>query len=203
MSKRKNLDPRIKRTHQLLRTALVQLLKEKDINSISIKDITQKADLTRGTFYLHYKDKNDFLIQCTEEILDELIDYVRPNEANPSLMIEWSNPAESFLKLFEFIGDEADFFYLMLSNRGLPEFRDHLLKIVKMKVYDKIILNINESKDGLLISKDILISYITSAHLGVIYSWLEGGMKYSHNYMASQLTYLTVTILGQLGIEKN
>jgi AcrR family transcriptional regulator len=63
MSKKPKVDPRIRRTSKYLRKALVELLKEKDVGAITIQEITERADLTRGTFYLHYQDKKDFLFQ--------------------------------------------------------------------------------------------------------------------------------------------
>lgn len=64
MSKKHKVDPRIRRTNKYLRDALIALLKEKDANSITIQEITEKADLTRGTFYLHYQDKQDFCFKA-------------------------------------------------------------------------------------------------------------------------------------------
>lgn len=47
-------DRRIRRTQRLLKESLAELMSEKSFNNITIKDITEKADLNRGTFYLHY-----------------------------------------------------------------------------------------------------------------------------------------------------
>ncbi len=51
------LDPRIKRTRQLLQDALEKLLSEKDFDRISVQDIAETATLNRATFYDHYADK--------------------------------------------------------------------------------------------------------------------------------------------------
>ncbi|PGN08817.1 TetR/AcrR family transcriptional regulator [Priestia megaterium] len=197
MSKKAKVDPRIKRTNKYLRDALVELLKEKDVTSITIQEITEKAELTRGTFYLHYQDKQDFLMQSMNEVLEELIEKVKPNQNNEdSSKVEENDESVSFLKLFEFIYDHADYFKVMLSDRGLPQFRSHMTEIVKKRVYGELISSIGEAEDGLDIPKDIpkdiLISYITSAHIGVICSWLESDMKFSPAFMAEKLTSLTL-----------
>lgn len=55
-------DPRVKRTRQLLMQAFMELLKEKkDISSISVQDIAERATLNRATFYAHFEDKYAFL----------------------------------------------------------------------------------------------------------------------------------------------
>jgi AcrR family transcriptional regulator len=57
------LDPRIRRTRQLLLDALKRLLEEKEFDKISIQDITEAATLNRATFYAHYPDKFALLEQ--------------------------------------------------------------------------------------------------------------------------------------------
>ena len=58
-----NVDPRIKRTHLLLRQALEKLLNQKEFDKISVQDITEAATLNRATFYDHYPDKY-VLLEC-------------------------------------------------------------------------------------------------------------------------------------------
>jgi AcrR family transcriptional regulator len=51
------VDPRIKRTRQLLVNALAQLLHEKEFSAITVQDITARAEVNRATFYAHFEDK--------------------------------------------------------------------------------------------------------------------------------------------------
>src|SRR5690348_16691494 len=51
------VDPRVKRTRQLLPNAFVELLLEKGFSAMSIQDITERATVNRGTFYAHFPDK--------------------------------------------------------------------------------------------------------------------------------------------------
>jgi AcrR family transcriptional regulator len=192
MNKKNSIDPRIRRTKKYFRDALVELLKEKDVNSITVQEITEKADLTRGTFYLHYIDKQDFLSKTMNEMLMDLVDHVKPENINKENTSEEKNAPISFLKLFEFINKNSDFFKVMLSDKGIPLFRSNMTTIVKTKIYGELIESIVDFEEKLDISKEILISYITSAHIGVICSWLESDMKFSPIFMAKQLTQLTV-----------
>ncbi|MDM5300784.1 TetR-like C-terminal domain-containing protein [Bacillus subtilis] len=198
MSKKRKVDPRIRRTNQYLRDALIALLKEKDANSITIQEITEKAELTRGTFYLHYQDKQDFLFQSMTEVLDDLIRQVKPETLIEPVSIDEDHPPLSFVKLFEYIHEHAEYFQVMLSDRGLPQFRSLMAEFVQKRIYEELLSSIKESDKALQVPKEILISYITSAHIGVICSWLESGMKYSPLFMANQLTRLT--LLGPLRI---
>ena len=51
------LDPRVKRTRQLIEHAFMELVKEKGFSTMSVQDITERAGINRATFYAHYPDK--------------------------------------------------------------------------------------------------------------------------------------------------
>ncbi|MBT0770122.1 TetR/AcrR family transcriptional regulator [Kineosporia sp. J2-2] len=83
------LDPRVRRTRERLSTAAQQLLRERDLESISVTDITTVARVSRPTFYLHYSSADDLLAEtvrhdlhalglnaarlCPQEVLFELV----------------------------------------------------------------------------------------------------------------------------------
>lgn len=48
-------DRRVRKTKQAIKNAFIQLLNKKDLEKITIQDITELADINRGTFYLHYE----------------------------------------------------------------------------------------------------------------------------------------------------
>ena len=63
-------DPRIRRTRHLLQGALGKLMQSKNIEEISVQDITDAATVNRATFYDHYTDKYallDALVAGVEE----------------------------------------------------------------------------------------------------------------------------------------
>ena len=64
-----NLDLRVVRTKTAIRNAFVELIEEKGFDAITVKDITTKANINRGTFYAHYQDKFDLMTKCQEEIM--------------------------------------------------------------------------------------------------------------------------------------
>jgi len=53
----RNMDRRAGRTRQLLRQAFIEVAQEKGLTAISIQEITERANVSRGTFYAHYADK--------------------------------------------------------------------------------------------------------------------------------------------------
>ena len=57
----KGVDPRVRRTRQLLQQALLELSQEKNFASITVQDIAERATLNRATFYAHFEDKYHLL----------------------------------------------------------------------------------------------------------------------------------------------
>src|SRR5579863_7985055 len=67
-------DPRILRSRRMLMESLAKLLMKKELEDISIQEIADEATLNRGTFYLHYPDKNALLQAMTESRFRDLIE---------------------------------------------------------------------------------------------------------------------------------
>lgn len=65
----KKTDVRVQRTYTLLMTALMELMKEKDFENLSVSDICDKAGVHRATFYKHFNDKLEFIRYCFENQL--------------------------------------------------------------------------------------------------------------------------------------
>ncbi len=72
-----NLDPRIRRTRQMLRTALVSLLQEKPFDDISVQDISERSTVNRATFYDHYPDKSALVEDLTRQ---QFLEFMRARE---------------------------------------------------------------------------------------------------------------------------
>ncbi len=64
----KKLDPRIKRTRQLLQQALMELMREKSFQAITVQDIAERATINRVTFYAHFEDKYALLEHTMREM---------------------------------------------------------------------------------------------------------------------------------------
>src|SRR4051812_11378213 len=63
-------DPRVRRTRERLRDALVTLTREKGYAELRVADLLERADVGRATFYAHYRDKEDLLISLFLEMID-------------------------------------------------------------------------------------------------------------------------------------
>lgn len=72
-------DRRIEKTQNLLREALVSLIHEKNYDSIAVKEILDRANVGRSTFYTHFRDKDELLASGIDGMLFSLESKARPS----------------------------------------------------------------------------------------------------------------------------
>lgn len=111
-------DRRTRRTRQALKSAFIELILENSYDSVTILDVTNRADYNRGTFYKHFESKEALLNEIHDEFLqgigEALID---PYEGLDR--IEATEVFPSILQLFEYIeGHKAEFLALSAVERG-------------------------------------------------------------------------------------
>lgn len=76
--KEKNtVDRRVQRTQKNIRNALIELLKEKELSQITVKELAAKADINRKTFYTYYSNINDILDKIEDEIVEKLLNIIK------------------------------------------------------------------------------------------------------------------------------
>lgn len=184
-----NADLRVVKTKQVLQDALLELIEEKGFERISVKLLTERAQINRSTFYAHYYDKHDLLECMIEEILLSFAEEVAPKSEEE--LIQTKVPKAFFLRAFHYIYKYDYFFRVMMGKNGIPSFQRQMLKIVQSYMNERLSeLHPNINKVG--VPKDFFIYYVSHANLGIITYWLETGLKYSPRYMAEQLTNMTV-----------
>ncbi|HEY4553609.1 MAG TPA: TetR/AcrR family transcriptional regulator [Bacillaceae bacterium] len=181
-------DPRVKRTRKMFENALLELMEEKDYQKITVQELTKRAALNRATFYLHFYDKNELLEQCLDEALEDLKKSVKIPDFEFNYHHDQPHPA--FIRLFEKIMENRDFYKIMLAEAKIPYFTEEVAKVIEQFVEQGLSF-LEKDKIQLLIPSNIVKSYITSAYLGVIIWWLKSDMPYTPQYMAKQLTIMS------------
>lgn len=186
-------DRRVLRTKRVLRDALTALMEEKGFDGITVKDLTERADINRGTFYIHYRDKYDLLEQSEAEIIG-VIESMAAEGFQNAVQGKWINnngaidPSPFVRKLFVYLQENAPFMRVILGAGGDPSFQKRLREVIRQRA-----LPILTSSGGeVLVPADYLTAYVSSAHLGVIQNWLDNGMDLPPEQMADILSKLTL-----------
>jgi len=97
MDAEKRNNSQIPRTKKWLREALIELMKKKPYSQITITELAQRADLSRFSFYAHYKTKDDILYDIVERIMDEQAIKLR-NEKDLTILRGWELAFETWIK---------------------------------------------------------------------------------------------------------
>ena len=176
-------DRRSARTKKNLKLALLTLLQEKDLNELTITEVSQFAECNRVTFYAHYKDLNDLLAAIIDDYLNELISYFR--ESYKKLQRFSSNEIRLHLPIFEFIYQNQFIFTLILKGEVLPGsqnlFCESLVRVSNTE------LKLEEDTD---IEIPALNYFSTYGSLGFFIYWIQNDFKESPEIMAEKLALL-------------
>jgi AcrR family transcriptional regulator len=191
MNEEASLDRRITRTKVAIRAALVALIEEKGFEALSVSNITKRADINRGTFYLHYKDKFDLLEQTEADIIRDFEEIIlRANALNFADFNSVDKPLPVVVVLFEYLKENAALMHAILGLKGGIAFQTRLRQTVEKNLKLGFLAGIKA--ENFLVKSEYLISYALSAHFGVIQTWLQKGCMESPHEMAIVLSKLSL-----------
>lgn len=168
------------------------LLKEKKIQEITVREITEMADLNRGTFYLHYKDVFDLLEKVELELLDELDGTLQKYQASDL----HQKLSLIFTDLFVCVQENAEMVQILLGENGDLNFVNQVKERVREKCL-KDWFELFNSQDSQLF--DAFNAFVVSGCLGLVTYWLQNGMKESPKELAQiaeQIMMHGIKILG-------
>lgn len=172
-------DRRIIKSQEAIKKAVIELMSEKDFDDITIQEISDRANVGRGTVYAHYVDKFDLIDKLIETHINQLREiYVSTSEMNF---------VDGTLMCFEYFERNYLFFSTMLGSKGAPSFRTRLLAmLIEEGVNDA---DITKGKNCGL-NKDIIVQFFGTAYVGTVEWWIKNGMPYPPRVMAEQVGLL-------------
>ncbi|TYS17164.1 TetR/AcrR family transcriptional regulator [Rossellomorea vietnamensis] len=184
-NRKKETDPRIVRTRQLLKEAFVELLQEWELEKLTVNQLAKNATINRVTFYLHYKDISDMLDKMADEMILEISAILGEPETNQKPNdVENMKTLERFL---EHIAQNGKFYKTVLATRRIPIFKERLLNFLTEWLITRIESRGSDSfvqKAG--IQQEIFLWYDAAAILGTIEAWLRNDMPYTPAFLARQ-----------------
>lgn len=186
-----NTDRRIVRTRLVIRDALTELIEEKGFEAVSVKDITTRANINRGTFYLHYRDKFDLLEQSEAEVIEGIIAIItKATSEDLETYRETGISVSLIVTVFEYIEEHAAFLKAILGPKGDVSFQSQLKAMFRKNLLEKNLSPLIR-KENLQVPAEYFLSYVSSAHLGIIQQWLMSGRQETPAEMARILALLT------------
>ena len=172
-------DRRVKRTKKILRECLFRLLSEKSIDEITVKELTESADVNRSTFYFYYKDINDMIRQIQDEIYSVFEKDVIAPEAS------FDSPddiAAYILRFLYFCRDNAQICKFVISNDP----NNNLTNKIKAALMER--LPDTRAVFPAADARYYLTTFAVAACWQTSLEWLYDGMKVSPEDMAKFLS---------------
>ena len=173
----KKEDRRVRRTKKLLTQALTELLQKKQINEITVKELTDLADMNRGTFYMYYKDIFDMLEKIEDELFQKLDVIAQSHEhGDPTQQVK-----PILLDLFRFIEENQEMCRVLLSPNGDMNFLHRLYEAIRERS-----LEIWKDQMGSLGEKefDYRYSFVIFGCAGMIRAWVNRSCQETDMQMA-------------------
>lgn len=188
MKKEEKLDRRQVRTKKLIREALLELSEEKGLRQVTVKDLAERAEINRGTFYLHYRDVADLVDQLKNQIFEGIRPFV--DEINPLEVKSYAERGEPYpvlLKVLEYLLAQADFLQIMLSPNGDLQLPLQIKEFISERMFRKFEQYIPE-KSKAAIPLDYFVAYIASANIGILTHWMTNGTNLATREVALMMT---------------
>ena len=175
-------DRRIRYTKMVLKQSLLNLMRDQPIEKISVKDICEKADINRGTFYTHYADPYDLLAQIENELFDEI-----------HASIESSLKAESISGLldgiFGSILKNTDLCRVLFSDFGDKVFLRRIMYIARDRSIAEWQKMMPSAKAGQL---ERLYTFYANGCVAIIQEWIQNGMQESPQELSDFIEKITI-----------
>ena len=187
------IDRRSRRSQQLLGDALLTLILKKGYEAITIKDITEQADVAYVTFFRHYESIDDLLQRRLEAELNELRERI---EAAARQTQAGQGDTMAGQMIFEHARDHRALFQVLLGSQGALQARQHVQATIASIFLDSC-RPLHESR---LVPAEVAANHMAAALLALIEWWLAHEMPYPTDHMAQIYDRLVIaaTITGVL-----
>lgn len=193
-------DRRTQRTRKMLEDALLALIEEQGYDNITVQQITNRANLGRATFYLHYKDKEQLLLATLQALHDDL--------AQQLALFTFQDLATEHIKLsttvFQHVAKHNYLYRVLLSERGAAFARHSLTAYITRQVERYGVISLLSALQGFepAVPLSLLAEYVSGTLIATVSWWLNHGMQKAPEEMGQIVHQLSTTsIVSVLGID--
>lgn len=177
-------DLRVIKTRKLIYQTLLELMKEKTFEEIKVSDICSKAMINRSTFYAHYEDKYELLVDFLSNLKEEFA-YELNESCKENLSIR-----EYYIRLISLFLDHIDskrdvYNSIMVNNRS-SIMMDILLSVVN----DDILKRFKENDINLKVPTEVISKFYLGGVINIGMEWLSNSNKYTKEEILDYLELL-------------
>lgn len=163
-------DLRVRRTRRLLTQALVELTQERPFETITARDLTERAEIGYATFFRHYASTEELVRSVVDDILTDLRELLPP--------LAGRDPQQAGTVVFRHARDHADLYHLLLRT-------DRSLNLINKahEVGMKSVCETYEARPDSYMPLEVVANHIIRSFTNLIEWWLDHDMPYEPEYM--------------------
>lgn len=179
-------DRRSRKTKSLIQKALIEQLSTQELKGISVSEIAVRADINRGTFYLHYRDVYDVFEQLEQGLFAEFMIFIAKYKEYPA-----GSRISVLLDLFQYIAANSEVFTIILHTKEAT---------ILSRIIESSRPQNKDEWEGLfdggdITSFDYRYEFVAYGCVAMLRRWFEGGMVQSAEQMATLAEELMAGIL--------
>jgi|P1105metagenome_2_1110788.scaffolds.fasta_scaffold02293_9 AcrR family transcriptional regulator len=183
MNENRTVDPRTRKTKRAIRNAFAQLLSEKDMDEITVRDIAELAEINRKTFYRYYSG----IYQVIDEIEDDIVQSFESVLGDINFRYELKNPYLIFERLTAVINTDIDFYGHLLSVQKNASLVTKVIAMVKEHTKKAIMEQIEIDEDF----ADVILEYSITGMIAVYQQWFISGRRDSIGRLSDIINVLS------------
>ncbi len=173
-------DRRIQKTRKQLRDSMLELILDQGYDDISIQDVTDRANLGRATFYLHYREKDELYADVMRHMAEEYFSSLPKHDPKKVQLFNF----QDLKQLFNFVENHYDFYRIIIMGRAAM-----LTFMLLTDIAKNYILDVSKAQelcieDATGVPSDFLVNYNAGTLISTIFWWLENNMPYTAEEMA-------------------
>jgi len=205
LREQEKIDRRVRKTRKALREAMQVLMSEKGYDQVTIEELTERADIGRTTFYLHYSAKQDLLLEQFDELLEQLVGQLSTvplsswTQFGQALPTE-DHPGRPISMVFHHAAENEELYRIVLHGEGVDQASQRLQEMMTRAVtsfFDPKLGNESEQL-SLQFPIELFGNYFAGALLGMIKWWLDEEMPYTPEEMESIFFQMFLPGAGQV-----
>lgn len=163
---------RYQQTEEQIKKVVIQLIDQEGLAAVTIRQITDNAQINRTTFYRHYLDKPDLIEKYRQRVLKKIRGVIDQNikDAEPT-------DPQSFYPIFEHIiklvAADWDFYRTWLGDRGDQETIRQIKKLINQTISNKVSQTQKQEPLTPLIPIEFAKEFIINQLWGIINTWFN------------------------------
>jgi AcrR family transcriptional regulator len=185
-------DRRVRRTRRVLIEALVALILEKGYSKLTVQDIIDRADVSRSTFYAHFRDREALLVACFDNLRDELRQEVEAATQGASL----PDPARPAAAIFAHARRRRPVYRALCGRQGGTTVLGHLHGLVRELLQEQ--LQPHAAADGSDVPVEVVAEFHASATVGLLSWWVRRDFPYEPSELAGMYRRLALAPSGRV-----